>query len=83
VRANISAATTYTVAPNTFTLGNLVMIRNAAASSATLTLARGSGVSIYGAGGTNNKDWALAPGALATIGAETTNTLWISGAGIS
>jgi hypothetical protein len=83
VRATISSATTYTVAPNSFTLGNLVMIRNSALSTATLTLARGSGVALYGAGGTTNKDWALAPGALATIGAETTNTLWISGAGVS
>jgi hypothetical protein len=83
VRATISSPVTYIVAPNSLQLGNLIMIRNAAASSATLTVARGSGVTLFGAGGTTNKDWALAPGALATIGAETTNTLWISGAGVS
>jgi hypothetical protein len=83
VRSFITAAATYTVPPNAFQLGNLVMIRNAATSSATLTVARGTGVAIYGAGGTTSKDWALAPGALATIGGEANNTWWISGAGIS
>lgn len=83
VRAFIGAAATYTVPPNSFQLGNLVMIRNAANSTATLTVARGTGVAIFGAGGTTSKDWSLAPGALATIGGEASNTWWISGAGIS
>jgi hypothetical protein len=83
VRAMISAAATYTLPANSFQLGNLIMIRNAGNSSATLTVARGTGVTLYGAGGTTSKDWSLAPGGLATIGAEANNTWWISGAGIS
>jgi hypothetical protein len=83
VRAFISAAATYTVPPNLFTLGAGIVVRNAGNSSATLTVARGSGVTLYGAGGTTSKDWSLAPGALATILSDTTNTWVISGAGLS
>jgi hypothetical protein len=83
VRANISAPMTYAIPLNTFQLGAMVMIRNAATSSATLSVGPAPGVVLFGAGGTTNKTWSLAPGALATIGAETTNTWWISGAGIS
>ncbi|MBV8683781.1 MAG: hypothetical protein JO111_12980 [Caulobacteraceae bacterium] len=83
VRAMISGAATYTVPPNFAQLGQVILVRNAANSTASLTVARGSGVTLYGAGGTTSKDWTLAPGALASIGGEANNTWWISGAGVS
>jgi hypothetical protein len=83
VRGAIVAAATYTVPPNIFPLGATVVIRNAANSTAVITIAQGSGVSIYGAGGTTAKNWALAPGGLATLITETTNTWVITGTGLS
>jgi hypothetical protein len=83
VRGYITSAATYTVPPNTFPLGAVVVIRNAANSTAVITITRGAGVTIYGAGGSTNKDWALAAGGLATIMTDTTNTWVISGTGLS
>jgi hypothetical protein len=82
VRANISSAATYTIPPSTLSKAPII-IRNAASSSAVLTIARGAGVSLYGAGGTTNKDWALAVGGYASITVESTNTWVISGVGLS
>jgi hypothetical protein len=87
VRAGISSASTYTLNAGVFAYsGSTIVVRNATTSSATLTVAAGSGISIYGAGGTTNKNWNLAPGGLATLIMETTpaTNIWvISGAGIS
>jgi hypothetical protein len=83
VRGYVTSAAAYTVPPNTFPLGAAIVIRNAANSTAVITITRGSGVTIYGAGGSTNKDWALAAGGLATIITDTTNTWVISGVGLS
>ena len=83
VRANIGGAATYTVPANLFSGGATILIRNAASSSGVLTIARAAGVSLYGAGGTTNKDWALAPGGFCSIIGEATNTWCIAGTGLS
>lgn len=83
VRGFVAAATSYTIAPNTYVLGTAVTVRNAANSTANITIVRGTGVVVYGAGGNTNKDWTLAPGGLAVLLAETSNTFVISGSGLS
>jgi hypothetical protein len=83
VRCNNAGASTYTVPPNTFPLGATIVVRNAVVSAGVLTIARGSGVTLYGAGGSTSKDWALAAGGLATLITETTNTWVITGTGLS
>jgi hypothetical protein len=88
VRADITAAATYTLNARVFPAsgGAAILVRNSPTSTASLSIAPGSGVSIYGAGGTTTKTWTLAPGGLATLIMETTSAtnLWvISGAGLS
>jgi len=83
VRANIAGAAACTIPPNTFLPGTAISLRNAATSAGVLTITRGTGVTLFGAGGATSKDWALAAGGLATIVAETTNTWVVSGAGLS
>jgi len=83
VRANISAGAAYTIPPATFVTGAVILVRNAASSSAAITLTCGSGVSLYGAGGTTNKNWALAAGGLATLVYEGSNVWVVSGVGLS
>jgi hypothetical protein len=88
VRANVTAATTYTLNAGVFWSagGAAIVVRNSPFSTASLTIACGTGVSIYGAGGTTNKNWTLAPGGLATLIMETnsaSNAWVISGAGLS
>ena len=83
VRANISAPATYTIPLTTFQLGCSIVIRNAASSTSTLTVSPAASVSLFGAGGTTNKAWSLAAGALAVIFGEPNNTWVISGAGVS
>jgi hypothetical protein len=83
VRGYITAGAAYTIPPNTFLLGTTILIRNAANSSASITVTRGSGVSLYGAGGSTSKDWSLAAGGLCSIIAETTNTWVVAGTGLS
>lgn len=83
VRANITGATAYTVPPNVWPVGTGILIRNAASSSGTLTITRGSGVSVYGAGSTTTKDWAMAAGGFATLFQEAANVWAISGSGLS
>ena len=86
VRCGITAAMTYTLNAGVFQPGTVILIRNAVSSSATLTIAQGAGITIYGAGGSTAKNWALAPGGLATLIMETTaaaNVWVISGSGLS
>ena len=83
VRGAIGAAAAYTMPPNLVPLGATILVRNSAGSTASITITRGAGIAIYGAGGTTNKDWALAPGALASLIGETTNTFVIAGTGLS
>jgi hypothetical protein len=84
VRGANASAMTYTIPPNAsvaFPIGAAIVVRNAGAG--TITLTRGSGVTNYGAGGTTNKDWALAGGGLATLIQEAANVWVVSGAGLS
>jgi len=81
VRANSGAGVAYTVPPNTYPLGTVILIRNVGAGVVTIT--QGAGVTIYGAGVDTNKSWALAQWGLATLIAEGTNTWVVSGTGLS
>jgi len=85
VRTTSTVATTYTIPPVSavnWPLGAAIVIRNA--GSAVLTVTRGSGVALYGAGTATNKGWALAGNGLATIVYEQASNQWvISGVGLS
>jgi hypothetical protein len=83
VRAAIASGAAYTMPPNLVPLGATILVRNSAGSTGSVTITRGAGVSIIGAGGSTNKDWALAPGGLCSLIGETTNTFVIAGTGLS
>jgi hypothetical protein len=84
VRANNAGAMAYTIPASTFPLGATLLIRNCTGSLGVLTITRGSGVVLVGAGGTTNKDWALAVGGIASIIREASNDTWVvTGTGLS
>jgi hypothetical protein len=75
----------WTVPPNSsvaFPTGTVISLRNGV-SGGTITITRGSGVSIYIGGETTSKDPAFAAGGLATLVKEDTNVWVVSGAGLT
>jgi hypothetical protein len=87
VRGNPSSGIAYTIPPRSavaWPAGTVILVRNASLSSAVITLTRGTGVILYGAGVSTNKDWALAAYGLATLIYEYDNNSWVvSGVGLS
>jgi len=85
VRGAPSAGIAYSLPPVSavaWTRGTVILVRNANLTNA-ITVARGTGVSIFGAGGSTNKDWVLAANGMATLIMEDVNEWVISGVGIS
>lgn len=75
----------WTVPPNSsvaFPIGTVISLRNAVGGG-TVTITRGSGVSIYIGGETTSKDPTFAEGGIATLVKEDTNTWVVSGAGLT
>lgn len=64
--------------------GTVIILRNASAAAAVITITRASGVTLYAAGSGTNKDWALAANGLATLIYEYDNNSWVvTGTGLS
>ena len=86
VRGNPGSAIAWTIPPQAsvaWTAGTVVVVRNASIT-ATITLTRGAGVTLYAAGSGANKDWALGPNGLATLIYEYANNSWVvTGTGLS
>lgn len=75
----------WTVPPNSsvaFPIGTVISLRNGVGGG-TVTITRGSGVSIYIGGETTSKDPAFAAGGIASLIKEDTNVWVVSGAGLS
>lgn len=87
VRANIVSAAAWTIPPGSsvaYPAGTVMLLRNAYGSTASVTVTRSGGVTLTGAGGSTNKDWALAPGGMASLTLEATPNVWvIGGVGLS
>ena len=84
VRGNPSGGIAYTIPPNasvSWPRGTVILVRGVGANSITIT--RGAGVALFGAGGGTNKDWTLAANGLATLINEDTNEWVVSGVGLS
>lgn len=82
---NGSGSHEWTVPPNSsvaFPTGTVISLRNAVGGGS-VTITRGSGVSIYIGGETTSKDPSFAQGGIATLVKEGTNTWVVSGAGLS
>lgn len=82
---NSSGSHEWTVPPNSsvsFPTGTVISLRNGVGGG-TITITRGSGVSIYVGGETTSKDPSLAAGGLATLVKEDTNVWVVSGAGLT
>jgi hypothetical protein len=87
VRGNPGAGVAWTIPPQSsvaWTAGTVIILRNASASAAVITITRGAGVTLYAAGSGTNKDWALAANGLATLIYEYANNSWVvTGTGLS
>jgi hypothetical protein len=85
VRTINASASTITIPPSSavaWPLGATIVLRNAGAGTVTVT--RGSGVILIGAGTNTNKDWTLGAYGMATIIRDYSNDSWvISGVGVS
>ncbi len=84
LRANSASALAHTIPPNAsvaFPVGTAVVFRTAGAG--TLTITRGSGVTLTIAGSGTSKDVAMTQYGLATATQEATNVWVIAGTGIS
>jgi hypothetical protein len=84
VRGNSAAAMAWTIPPNSavaFPVGAAIAVRNVGAG--TITITRGSGVTLVLAGGSTSKDVALAQWGLATLIQEAANSWVVAGNGIS
>ena len=82
---NSSGSHEWTVPPNSsvaFPTGTVISLRNAVGGGS-VTIIRGSGVSIYIGGETTSKDPTLSAGGLATLVKEGTNVWVVSGAGLT
>ncbi len=84
VRGNGASAIAWTIPPNSsvaFPVGTAIVVRNVGAG--TITLTRGTGVTLQIAGSGTSKDVALAQWGLATLIQEAANVWTASGVGIS
>ena len=84
VRGSNAGAMAYTIPPNAsvaYPVGTAIVIRNIGAG--TITITRGSGVSLLLSGGSTSKDVAMVQWGMATMVQESANNWVISGTGIS
>lgn len=80
---HISANGVITVPPNVFPIGSNVMIYNSTASNLSITTGTNQGISMFLAGTATQGARTLAQRGLATLVFVTTNTIIISGAGLT
>lgn len=82
VNSFTSASPVWTIPPNVFSPGDVLNVRAGNASGG-VTLTRGSGVNVYLAGTSTNKDYALAATGAGSLICDGPNTFYILGAGFS
>lgn len=78
---NNTTAYTYTLNNSVFAAGDWISVANFA-STANITIARGSGVTLYYAGSTDNANRIVGPRGIATIYMESASVGYIYGAGV-